>query len=182
VRKLIHFLIVFVLGFGTCAYILKWYNGGTGSQSVMQALSTNPVGSVVTKGKNPIADAVAKVGPAVVSIYTIATREVQNPFGDMFGIPPQTEVDKGAGSGIIISKDGYILTNNHVVAGATKIRVHLKDGRSFDARLIGRDPSSEVAVIKISASNLPIAELGNSDDIRVGDWAIAISFRPIRTG
>lgn len=177
-KKFISYVLVFVVGFAVCAYILNRNGisfGISGNKTLMENLSSSTSPTVVKKGQNPIADAAASVGPAVVNVYTKAMREVQNPFGDMFGGgQPQEQMAEGAGSGVIISNDGYILTNNHVVAGAQEIKVKLSDGRSFTAKLIGRDPRTEVAVIKISASGLPVAQLGDSNSIRVGDWAIAI--------
>ncbi len=87
---------------------------------------------------------------------------------------PQRRMQRGQGSGFIVSTDGYILTNNHVVGKADKITVKLNDDREFDAELIGTDPRSEVAVIKIDASNLPALELGDSDEMEVGEWVVAI--------
>ncbi len=81
---------------------------------------------------------------------------------------------KGAGSGIIVSKDGYIVTNNHVVDFADEFEVTLSDGRKFNARLIGKEPSADLAVIKIDAEDLPAVEYGNSDDVEVGQWVLAI--------
>ena len=187
-KKLIAYMLVFVLGFGACALILNrvgYLPGpGSGSSSVMQALGKR---SAIPVGENAIADATAKVLPAVVSIDTTSTRSVPNPFGrgDFFGFQlpfdAPRSVEKGAASGVVISKDGYILTNNHVVAGAQNITVTLADGRKFKARVAGRDQRQDLAVVKISASNLPRATLGNSDDIRVGDWAIAIG-NPLNFG
>lgn len=177
-KKFISYVLVFVIGFAVCAYILN-RNGilmrSGESRTLKENLSASISKTVVKKGQNPIADAAAAVGPAVVNVYTKSLREVRNPFGDFFGGgSPQQQLAEGAGSGVIISDDGYILTNNHVVAGAQDIKVKLPDGRSFGAKLVGRDPRTEVAVIKINANNLPVAQLGDSDSIRVGDWAIAI--------
>lgn len=177
-KKLASYVLIFVLGFAACAYILNYYGYGPtgGSKNVMDALTKRPV-PMNAKGLNPVSEAVAKVGPAIVNIHTLTERTVQTPFGsDFFGIPmpaPKT-VQKGAGSGVIISKDGYILTNNHVVAGAQDIKVGLADGRSFKARVIGRDERTDLAVVRVNAKNLPAAEIGDSSAIRPGDWAIAI--------
>lgn len=176
-KKLIPFVLVFVLGFIACAYTIKRFGftlDRSGSNSLMRNLSTSATAPVVRKGQNPIADAAAEAGPAVVSIDAAIEREVQSPLGGFLGLPPQKEQGMGMGSGIIISDDGYVLTNNHVIADAKTIKVRMKDGRNFDARLIGRDPVTDVAVIKVNATKLPYARLGNSDSIRVGDWAIAI--------
>src|SRR5712672_2438911 len=86
----------------------------------------------------------------------------------------QEEDAKAEGSGVIIRADGYILTNNHVIDGADDVHVRLKDGREFDAKVIGSDSRTDVAVIKIDGKNLPVAQLGDSDKIRVGQWALAI--------
>ena len=82
--------------------------------------------------------------------------------------------DEGAGSGVILRPDGYILTNNHVIAGANNIKVHLPDGNTYEARVVGMDRVTDLAVIKIDAENLPVATFSESDDLRVGDWVITI--------
>ena len=124
---------------------------------------------------------------AVVNIESI--REVQyggrsrgyDPFYEFFGIPygggygePQTREQRAGGSGVIISEDGYIVTNNHVIEDATKLKVKLNDGRTFDAKLIGTDPTTDVALIKIDEKNLPTIPFGNSDNLRLGEWVLAI--------
>ena len=95
-------------------------------------------------------------------------------FGPRYERPPMKYRQEGQGSGFIISSDGYILTNNHVVGDADKITVKLSDGREMNARRIGSDPLSEVAVIKIEADNLPFLELGNSSELEIGEWVIAV--------
>ncbi len=86
----------------------------------------------------------------------------------------QPEIEQGSGSGFLISADGYILTNNHVVEGAEQVTVRLLDRREFKAKVVGTDPNTDVAVLKIDAKNLPPMALGNSDDARVGEWVLAI--------
>ncbi|MBK7403086.1 MAG: DegQ family serine endoprotease [Phycisphaerales bacterium] len=93
-----------------------------------------------------------------------------NPFGGMGQIPEQ----HGQGSGVIIRQDGYILTNNHVVDGADDLTVRLQDGRELDAKVVGTDPDSDLAVIHIDAKNLPAAHMGNSDSLQPGDWVVAV--------
>lgn len=134
---------------------------------------------------NPIAEIVEKASPAVVNIDTeTMVRQSLGPFGDdpffreFFGeqferftrIIPM----KGKGSGFIVSEDGYILTNNHVVADADKIEVTLADGTSYPAEIVGTDPTFDLAVIKIGAKGLPVLELGDSENVRVGEWVVAI--------
>lgn len=131
---------------------------------------------------NFIANVVQETGQAVVRIDASRTVDVPSESGNpiierFFGqesLPPQQRVQRGVGSGFIVSKDGRILTNAHVVADADEVSVVLKDGRRFAGKVVGADPVTDVAVIKIDAANLPVVELGNSDSLVPGQWAIAI--------
>jgi serine protease Do len=127
-------------------------------------------------------EAVAElIKPAVVFIRA---ETIEQPSRSRMRVPPGFEeffrdqaprVRSGQGTGFIISRDGYILTNNHVVQGATTLTVRLLDRREFKgARVVGRDPATDVAVIKIDATNLPVATLGNSDSVKVGEWVLAV--------
>lgn len=133
-------------------------------------LNEEPVESQETKGnwEEPVVQVVQKVGPATVKIET--TREV---LVDQFFFQ-QLERRQGIGSGVIYREDGYILTNNHVVAGAEEIRVQLADGRSFTGTLVGGDALTDLAVVKVEADNLPVAPFGDSNELRVGQGVIAI--------
>lgn len=121
---------------------------------------------------------------AVVNIEVVQEIEVPerqyDPFFEFFGIPqqgrrgPSTQERRGGGSGVIISADGYIVTNNHVVDEATRLRVKLSDSRTFDAKVIGTDPTTDVALVKIEAENLPTLPFGSSDSLRLGEWVLAI--------
>lgn len=131
-----------------------------------------------------------EIGPAVVSISTVHTEKVSprqyfGPFSDddffrqffkdFFGEMPEREFQRrGLGSGFIIDPDGYVLTNQHVVEGADKIEITLPDGRKFPAKVKGQDERSDLAVLKINAKDLHSVELGDSDKVRIGQWAIAI--------
>ncbi len=96
-------------------------------------------------------------------------------FGDEFGFgQPQSREQKGSGSGVIIRPDGYIVTNNHVVSGATRISVTLNNNQQYDATVVGTDPATDVAIIKVDAENLPTIPLGDSDRLRLGEWVLAI--------
>src|SRR6266568_1065999 len=96
-------------------------------------------------------------------------------FEDFFpNLRRRPQVEQGSGSGFIVSADGFILTNNHVVAGADKVTVRLYDKREFTAKVVGTDPNTDVAVIKIDARGLPGVAFGNSDSARVGEWVLAI--------
>lgn len=124
------------------------------------------------------------VSPAVVGINVEEVREVQDPFSmfdndpffkQFFGDrPPQKQVVRGLGSGFIISPDGYILTNDHVAGNATKISVTLTDGETVEAKLIGSDRNTDIALLKINKDNLNFVKLGNSDDVIIGEWVIAL--------
>jgi len=120
--------------------------------------------------ENSTIEVVEKVGPAVVMITTTKLVEVNDFF---FGLVGYREV-QGLGSGVIFRKDGYILTNNHVISKAEKILAVLSDGRSFPAEVVGADPLTDLAVLKIKGDNLPTAGFGDSDRLRVGQMAIAI--------
>lgn len=115
-----------------------------------------------------------KVTPSIVQIAVVSERE--NPHGDFFFFPfkdmPQEQ--RGSGSGIIISEDGYIITNNHVIENASKVSVGLMDKRTFEATVVGKDPLTDLAVIKIDANNLSPAYLGDSEGLKVGQWVMAI--------
>ncbi|MFP4253365.1 MAG: HhoA/HhoB/HtrA family serine endopeptidase [Halothece sp.] len=129
--------------------------------------------------------AVEKVGGAVVRIDTERTVTQTNPFADdpffrrFFGedfLPnmPRERRLRGQGSGFIIDSDGIILTNAHVVQQADQVSVNLKDGRTFDGQVLGADPVTDLAVIKVEGHDLPTVPLGDSDQVKVGDWAIAV--------
>ena len=121
------------------------------------------------------------VGAVVYVEVTIQSRqqyETIDPFFQFFfGSPfstPQSREQKGSGSGVIIRPDGYIVTNNHVVQGASKVTVTLNDNRQYDATVIGTDPATDVAIIKVDASDLPTIAMGDSDMLRLGEWVLAI--------
>ncbi|MBF2062819.1 MAG: trypsin-like peptidase domain-containing protein [Calothrix sp. C42_A2020_038] len=128
---------------------------------------TEPSALVATGDSNFIAAAVERTGPAVVRIDS--ARSIQSP-SSFNG----RRVARGTGSGFIFRRDGLILTNAHVVGGADRVTVTLKDGRRYPGRVLGEDRSMDVAVVQIQASNLPTVNMGNSDQLRPGEWAIAI--------
>jgi serine protease Do len=126
---------------------------------------TPPAGDGETQPFPSITDVVALVKPSVVAINTDVT--VQDIFG-------QTYSEEHAGSGWIIDEDGLIVTNNHVVEGANTVTVTLADGRTFTAETVRTDAISDLAIVKVNATNLPAARVGNSDRLLVGDWVVAI--------
>jgi S1-C subfamily serine protease len=154
------------------------------SLSLSSPAISSPVSALIkttsNDGSSFVAAAVRKVGAAVVRIDTEKTvsQKVDPALEDfMFGMPmqPQQQKMRGQGSGFIIDSQGILLTNAHVVNEADRVTVTLKDGRTFDGKVQGVDPVTDLAVVKISgAKDLPVAPLGNSNDVQVGDWAIAV--------
>jgi serine protease Do len=148
-------------------------------------INNGPPGVTALPGVS-YADIVSRVSPAVITIHSeMRVRAPQQyPFMDdpmfrqFFGnrVPQQMPEQRrsGLGSGVIISSDGYILTNHHVIDGAEQIKVDLSDNRTLDAKVVGFDPPSDLAVLKIDATNLPVLALGDSDRARVGDVVLAI--------
>jgi serine protease Do len=138
--------------------------------------------------RNYVVDAVNRTGPAVVRINasrTVASNQqipeafLDDPmfrqfFGDQLQRMPKERVERGTGSGFIINKEGDIITNAHVVSGADKVTVILKDGRQIEGKVIGSDELTDVAVVQVKADNLPVVSLGSSSNLQPGDWAIAI--------
>jgi serine protease Do len=126
--------------------------------------------------RTAITDAVARIAPSVVTVQTEVVQRVQvDPFEAFFGGRQSgTQTAAGLGTGFIIRADGLIVTNAHVVAGASKISVMLRDGTTYPATQVGTDETNDLAVLKVDAKNLPVAPLGDSDNLLVGEWAIAI--------
>jgi len=165
---------------------------GMGSAALAAPEASAPVGTAAGELQKAFIDVARRVGPAVVSIAVEHTEHLQarrfgfgggGPedeffdrfFSDFFSQMPEREFkSRGLGSGVIIDPEGYILTNEHVVGGADKLVVTLPDGREFKAVVKGTDPMADLAVVKIQAKDLPVAELGDSNTVQIGQWAIAI--------
>src|ERR1700692_961024 len=147
-------------------------------------------GNEKSVGPADFVDAASAAIPATVHIKTKTVRPVsnnlpkKNPFSDLFGIDPNdffgdrshSLPEMGSGSGVIISEDGYIVTNNHVVDGADEVTVTLSNKKSFKAKVVATDPSTDLAVVKVEAKGLPFLLYGNSDDVKVGQWVLAIGY------
>jgi serine protease Do len=142
---------------------------------------------VMTSRRSAIVRAAEEVGPAVVSVSVVQSRVVRTspyaPFGDrlfdqffrgFFGEREYVQKVSSLGSGVIISKDGLVVTNEHVVRDATEIKVTLTDGREFTGEMVASEPEYDLALVRIEGKGLPAARLGDSDDIIIGEWAIAI--------
>ncbi len=204
-KKASSYAVAFGVGVAACAVGLKTYGvpaalqSPTDSQSkqaVLTALDTTPKNIKPNVADTVVADAAAKVDGAVVTVHTVGKpipgSGGASPFGDdpIFrrffggGAPTAPVTPRGAGSGVIISSDGYIITNNHVVANTSKLTVNVGgNAKGYDARVIGTDPVTDIAVVKIDTKGvkLPVAQLGNSDDVRIGEWAIAVG-NPLDVG
>ena len=163
--------------------IIQRYPELVGLPSLDVNLQQAPQTSAVVQGPVTYADAVTIAAPAVVNLYT--TKVINKPahplfedpqFRRYFGDngPKQRRMESSLGSGVIMSPEGYILTNNHVTTGADQIVVALRDGRETLARVVGSDPETDLAVLKIDLKNLPSITVGRSDNIRIGDVALAI--------
>jgi len=185
--------IAFVVLFITIGMIIGL---GISSKISLQAISygqdvkiSKEASDILARTNQAMAEVVAAVKPSVVNISssrTIKSQVLQNPFfndpffRDFFGREfsqaerPRERKESGMGSGVIVDKNGYILTNNHVIEGADEIKVKLSDKREFKGKVIGTDPKTDIAVIKIEASNLPVLVLGDSAKQKVGDTVIAI--------
>ncbi|HEY2866100.1 MAG TPA: DegQ family serine endoprotease [Pyrinomonadaceae bacterium] len=177
-KLLVVLLIGLAAGFAGCK------SSFFGSKDAPAAPPPPPAPVSVAGIRTSYADIVEKTSPAVVRIDAeIKTKaQAQFPFGDgLFGgsplqpgQPPRQQLERGIGSGVIVSADGTILTNNHVVDGASKITVQLNNDKTFDAKVVGADKPSDLAVLKIDAQNMPFLTLGDSDSVRVGDIVLAI--------
>ena len=121
------------------------------------------------------AAAAESVMPSVVNVTSITERKARNErerrYMELFGVP---DASKATGSGVIISNKGYIVTNNHVIKGATEVEVTLYNNRKYTAKVVGTDPSTDLAVLKIEAPNLPTIEMANSNEARIGEWVLAV--------
>ena len=178
-------LIAVALGLGLAAFAFYGREWRQDTRPVIQVIEggQGAIGAAPAMGPVSYADAVARAAPAVVNIYTrrkVATSA--HPFADdplfryFFGDrpPPTKRTQTSLGSGVILSPQGYVLTNHHVVADADEIELLLADGRSLSAKVIGSDPESDLAVLRVDAGELPVITIGRSRDLRVGDVVLAI--------
>lgn len=192
-KKLVSFAVVALVSsavsVGTYALVQKDISSSatnTGSFGTEQNIPGNFVRtSSVAPQSVDFTQIAEKSVNAVVSIKSTITpkqskRQIQDPFFEFFFGPgqqfstPQQQPTVGTGSGVIISSDGYIITNNHVIEGADKIDITLNDKRAFNAKVIGSDPATDLALLKIDAKDLPMMTFGNSDLLKVGEWVLAV--------
>jgi Do/DeqQ family serine protease len=167
------------------AFLAVWlYSSFFAKSEVVTIKEEQPVRfAAYSDGDASLPDLTYAAEKSVHSVVHSATQSVRgggwstgNPFFDeFFGFRQQEpQIARGYGSGVIISDDGYIVTNNHVIERAQKIKVILNDKREFEARLVGTDPSTDIALLKIESEDLPFLTYGNSDDLKIGEWVLAV--------
>ncbi|MFN2398341.1 MAG: trypsin-like peptidase domain-containing protein [Gemmatimonadaceae bacterium] len=141
----------------------------------VSAARAQDAASVNAARRTAITEAVGRVAPSVVTVQTeIVDQRQAGPFDELLDLAPRDRVLPGLGSGFIVREDGVIVTNAHVVSGAARVFVALRDGTTYPARIVGLDEMNDLAVLKIEARSLPVARLGDSDALLIGEWAIAI--------
>jgi Do/DeqQ family serine protease len=198
-RSFVAFVIIVALGLA----LAGCRRGASESDFKLPRTAEQPAGGAPAAALNSYADVVARVAPAVVTIRAVrlARAPRQHPFlddetlRDFFGrggggqqqqqrqapVQPRETPQRALGSGVVISPDGYIVTNHHVVDGAEEITVEFSDRRALPAKLVGNDPPSDLAVLKVEAKDLPVLTLGDSDRVRVGDVVLAVG-NPLGVG
>ncbi len=185
-KKLLY-LILTVIVSGVIGYMAATW---TVNRRLPAAASSDEVAAVVPADKKAapsrrievkevanLSDAAESALPAVVYVKVTQKARYQQPnsiFDLLFGFAQTPREQVGLGSGVIIRPDGYIVTNNHVIAGADVIEVTLENNQVYPAKLVGTDPATDIALIKIEAEDLPVVPMGNSDDLRLGEWVLAI--------
>ena len=157
------------------AAVLGWAGPATSQGTVDTRAADSLRHAIDTSRRTAITTAVARVAPAVVTVQTERVeRTVATPFDVFFGARPGSQVQAGIGSGFIIDRSGVIVTNAHVVQGASRIQVALRDGTTYPATLVGADELNDIAVLRIEARDLPTVPLGSSRDLLLGEWVVAI--------
>src|SRR6266480_1664737 len=173
-------VMAFALGLAFASAFRLPTRGEAAVRSVLQDTSRPlPQAKTAVDVGEAYASVAEHVKPAVVFIKSerrerATNRRLPPGFEDFFQVPRRPQIEQGSGSGFIVSQDGYILTNNHVVQGADRVTVLLYDNREFSAKTVGTDPSTDVAVIKIQATGLPTVRMGNADSTEIGNFVLAI--------
>ena len=186
-KRLLSFLFVFLLG-GMIFFAINYYAGKPDTVKIIEKPDPAPVQQTgafppVLINNPDFSEAAGMTVDAVVHIRSQFRTKTQG-YDDFFGAlreylgyerrPSRSYPISGWGSGVIVASDGYIVTNNHVVEGAELVEVILNDKRVFEGEVIGLDPSTDLALLSIDASALPYIQYGNSDDVRVGEWVLAV--------
>ena len=185
-KKLLYLILIVIVS-GLIGYMTATW---TVNRRLPAAASSDEIAAIVPTDKKSapsrrievrevanLSDAAESALPAVVYVKVTQKARYQQPnsiFDLLFGFAQIPRDQVGLGSGVIIRPDGYIVTNNHVIANADVIEVTLENNQVYKARLVGTDPATDIALIKIEAENLPAVPMGNSDDLRLGEWVLAI--------
>jgi len=185
-KKLLYLILIVIIS-GLIGYMTATW---TVNRRLPAAATSDEVAAIVPTDKKSapsrrievrevanLSDAAESALPAVVYVKVTQKARYQQPnsiFDLLFGFAQTPRDQVGLGSGVIIRPDGYIVTNNHVIANADVIEVTLENNQVYKARLVGTDPATDIALIKIEAEDLPAVPLGNSDDLRLGEWVLAI--------
>lgn len=178
-KKSFSLLMIALLGGFAGACVFEYTEPGrsisSSQQTALPVSRTFTAGAVSSSGYPDFTYAAEQTVHGVVHVKTFYSSRM-NPFDpfSFWGRPMQPQQQESSGSGVIITEDGFIITNNHVVENAEKVEVTLNDNRSFPARVIGTDPSTDLALLKIEESKLPFIPYGNSDDLKVGEWVLAV--------
>ncbi|PJA99460.1 MAG: 2-alkenal reductase [Ignavibacteriales bacterium CG_4_9_14_3_um_filter_30_11] len=192
-RTRFFYLLIFIILFASIFYIYKsnqndlyFYKSDTILTPTLNSVEPKQevTKKVITDRNNVITNAVKEVSPAVVGINVIEIRKYQNPYNQFYNDPffrqffgnngEYRQKVKELGSGYIVSSDGYIVTNDHVAGNASQITVTLTNGKNYSAKLIGTDHATDISLLKITGSNFPTVEFGNSDNIIIGEWVVAL--------
>jgi len=176
-KKLLSTLVIAVVG-GAAALFVQQKFFPSGNEQAYTINNTTPVRFTSAGSAIVAPDFIVAAEGSVNAVVHITTQSEEDqmaydPYQYLFG-QPQHRIQQGSGSGVIIDKDGFIVTNNHVVSGADKIEVVLNDKRSYKAELIGTDPQTDLALLRIKEKDLPFMTYGNSDNVKVGEWCLAV--------
>jgi len=186
-KKILSFFLVGIIG-GLSAFGMTWFFNQNQTTSIKEANNIVPVNNIQSTVTTlpDFTVAAEKTVNAVVHVKTTYKQQMNNqqqsmqdfffgsPFGGRGNQFGQRMPQMASGSGVIISADGYIVTNNHVVENATDIEIILNDKRTYKAKLIGRDPATDIALVKVDAIDLPTIPYGNSDNLKIGEWVLAV--------
>lgn len=175
------FVVAVVAGTAAAALTIKFTQSERGvveqpiEPYAWQTAATTSASAPLAGSPVDFREAAAKTVDAVVHVKTtIEMQAPDSPWMEFFGYEGGSQMQQGSGSGVIVSHDGYIATNNHVIDGASTVEVTLNDNRSYTAQVIGVDPSTDLALLKIEGGGFPAVDFGNSDSVQVGEWVLAV--------
>lgn len=172
-------VVAALVSFGTFKVMQhRYYPEGFSEGTPVRFTSNREANAISSAGLPDLIQAANQATQSVVHLKVLiaGSQSNGNSLEDFFGMPQSSAPARASGSGVVISQDGYIVTNNHVVDQATSIQVVLPDKRTFQAKLIGRDPNTDLALVKISTTGLAPVKIGNSDNVQIGEWVLAVGY------